>query len=164
VAARLDHPGRIAIRERFLVAESTRRDVLGLVLSAVRRVVTAQRDRIHTPPGADLVGMATGEHGVNLDVRIRLDGEWLEVEIEPRGSGPARAAHLGTVPAGEAPDERFGEWLRRRLRDERLSQESAARRIGVSSRTVGRWVRGDTEPRYRDLARLREVLGDLPEP
>ncbi|MBO0829853.1 MAG: helix-turn-helix transcriptional regulator, partial [Streptosporangiales bacterium] len=37
--------------------------------------------------------------------------------------------------------------------------EAAARRLGVSVRTISRWVRGQTEPRLRDLRRVEEMLG-----
>ena len=77
-----------------------------------------------------------------------------EVEVAPTEEG-----------AGQRPGEpvEFGPWLRARLHSQGLSQERAARRLGVSTRTVGRWVRGDTQPRFRDLGRLREAFGPLPE-
>jgi transcriptional regulator with XRE-family HTH domain len=45
-----------------------------------------------------------------------------------------------------------------------MTMETAARHLGVSTKTVGRWVGGTTEPRLRDLSRIREVFGDLPFP
>ena len=42
--------------------------------------------------------------------------------------------------------------------------EAAARQLGVSVKTVSRWVGGATEPRLRDLRRIRELFGDIPFP
>jgi hypothetical protein len=50
------------------------------------------------------------------------------------------------------------------LRRDGLTQEAAARQLGVSVKTVGRWVGGETEPRLRDLRRIQELFGDLPFP
>jgi transcriptional regulator with XRE-family HTH domain len=48
------------------------------------------------------------------------------------------------------------------LKREGLSQEAAARQLGVSVKTVSRWVGGETEPRLRDLRRIHEVFGEGP--
>ena len=40
----------------------------------------------------------------------------------------------------------------------------AAKQLGVSVKTVSRWVGGATEPRLRDLRRIRELFGDFPLP
>ena len=56
----------------------------------------------------------------------------------------------------------FREWLAEILRREGLSQEAAARRLGVSLKTVNRWIRGHSEPRMRELRRVREVFGQPP--
>jgi DNA-binding XRE family transcriptional regulator len=61
-----------------------------------------------------------------------------------------------------ASDEPFAAWLTQALRREGLSQEAAARQLGVSVRTVSRWVRGQTEPRLRDMRRIQEVFGRTP--
>jgi hypothetical protein len=45
-----------------------------------------------------------------------------------------------------------------------MTMEVAARQLRVSVKTVGRWVRGATEPRLCDLSRIREVFGDMPFP
>ncbi len=50
------------------------------------------------------------------------------------------------------------------LRREGLTMQAAARQLGVSVRTVSRWVGGTTEPRLRDLRRIRELFGDFPLP
>ncbi|HEY7486195.1 MAG TPA: helix-turn-helix domain-containing protein [Streptosporangiaceae bacterium] len=66
-----------------------------------------------------------------------------------------------TQPPARAPAT-FAEWMSRVLRREGLTQEEAARQLGVSVKTVSRWVGGETEPRLRDLRRIQELFGDTP--
>ena len=67
---------------------------------------------------------------------------------------PADGQHAGT----------FAEWMSSALRREGLTQEAAARQLGVSVKTVSRWVGGATEPRMRDLRRIQELFGEVPIP
>ena len=62
------------------------------------------------------------------------------------------------------PTGTFSEWMAETLRREGLTMEAAARQLGVSVRTVSRWVGGATEPRMRDLRRIHEVFGEVPFP
>jgi Helix-turn-helix len=79
---------------------------------------------------------------------------------EGRGVAPA-----GLPGAGDEPgDMAFADWMAGVLRREGLTMEAAARQLGVSVRTVSRWVGGTTEPRLRDLRRIRELFGDFPLP
>jgi DNA-binding XRE family transcriptional regulator len=88
------------------------------------------------------------------------------------GSQAARAAAAaadGEPAAGPEADgfpsadpATFAEWMSRTLRREGLTQEAAARQLGVSVKTVSRWVGGATEPRMRDLRRIQEVFGETP--
>jgi DNA-binding XRE family transcriptional regulator len=73
--------------------------------------------------------------------------------------GTAAAEADGFPPADPAT---FAEWMSRTLRREGLTQEAAARQLGVSVKTVSRWVGGATEPRMRDLRRIQEVFGETP--
>jgi DNA-binding XRE family transcriptional regulator len=98
---------------------------------------------------------------------------------QPVGSGqpvsygqPVRAAQQAApmypvaplhAVAGSQP-ETFAEWMSSALRREGLTQEAAARQLGVSVKTVSRWVGGATEPRMRDLRRIQEVFGEVPLP
>ncbi len=75
----------------------------------------------------------------------------------PRASRRAR----GPMARRAAP---FAEWMSSTLRREGLTHEAAARQLGVSVKTVGRWVGGETEPRMRDLRRIQELFGELPFP
>jgi len=93
---------------------------------------------------------------------------------EPAGLGPAGGEPTGpeadlasTAAAGmdgfpAADPATFAEWMSRTLRREGLTQEAAARQLGVSVKTVSRWVGGATEPRMRDLRRIQEVFGETP--
>jgi len=71
----------------------------------------------------------------------------------------------GTIKLGQpGQPATFAEWMSVALRREGLTQEAAARQLGVSVKTVSRWVGGTTEPRMRDLRRIQEVFGTLPLP
>jgi len=87
------------------------------------------------------------------------------------GDGPGGAAGNGSggpgphsLGPGEGQPETFAEWMSSALRREGLTQEAAARQLGVSVKTVSRWVGGATEPRMRDLRRIQEVFGEVPLP
>jgi DNA-binding XRE family transcriptional regulator len=71
---------------------------------------------------------------------------------------PPRPVQLG----GPGQPATFAEWMSSALRSQNLTQEAAARQLGVSVKTISRWVGGATEPRMRDLRRIQEVFGTLP--
>jgi DNA-binding XRE family transcriptional regulator len=79
----------------------------------------------------------------------------------PAPPEPARAAAGGLAAADKHPGS-FAEWMSSALRREGMTQEAAARQLGVSVKTVSRWVGGATQPRMRDLKRIREVFGEVP--
>jgi len=90
----------------------------------------------------------------------------------PASLGAAADTFVGNA-AGEAAGElagagtpglpdTFADWMSTALRREGLTQEAAARMLGVSVKTVSRWVGGATEPRMRDLRRIQEVFGEVP--
>jgi DNA-binding XRE family transcriptional regulator len=88
---------------------------------------------------------------------------------QPAAPGTA-GGHGGPVPAEPVPlgqpghPATFAGWMSSALRREGLTQEAAARQLGVSVKTVSRWVGGATEPRMRDLRRIQEVFGEVPLP
>jgi DNA-binding XRE family transcriptional regulator len=101
------------------------------------------------------------------------DGAGLGVNADGSADGAAAAAGRGQLagPGSFAPqfDENgqpanFADWMSVALRREGLTQEAAARLLGVSVKTVSRWVGGATEPRLRDLRRIQEVFGEIPLP
>lgn len=91
-----------------------------------------------------------------FQVVIRLFPDDVEVEV-------LSSADRGE-PVVERPNEAasFAAWFADVLRRQGLSQEAAARQLGVSVRTVSRWVRGTTEPRLRDVRRISEAFGPVP--
>jgi hypothetical protein len=146
-----------AVKARYPIGDRQHRDVLAEIVGSLQRTISAVGRE--SPASAVQTGLARlrspEPQGRPLDIHIRLATTELEVEVEVVPSG--------TVREPVSADRRdFRTWLLTRLHEVGLSQESAARRIGVSARTVGRWARGETQPRMRDLGRVREVLGDLP--
>lgn len=88
-------------------------------------------------------------------------------EVIRQGQPATAAADHATSPDPSGrPDasETFAKWMSSALRREGLTQEAAARQLGVSVKTVSRWVGGATEPRMRDLRRIQEVFGEVPLP
>jgi DNA-binding XRE family transcriptional regulator len=88
----------------------------------------------------------------------------------PTVAGADRAVAAPTADAAGEPaaasgqpghPDTFAEWMSTVLRREGLTQEAAARQLGVSVKTVSRWVGGATEPRMRDLRRIQELFGEV---
>jgi hypothetical protein len=120
---------------------------------------------------------AAGPTGA-IQVSFRIFPEHVEVDVLhstdpiPQAAGAAPAAAPSRAGAAGQPDgpgpparpETFADWMSSTLRREGLTHEAAARQLGVSVKTVGRWVGGETEPRMRDLRRIQELFGELPFP
>jgi DNA-binding XRE family transcriptional regulator len=122
---------------------------------------------------------AAGPTG-SVQVAFRIFPEHVEVDVLHSESQVQDAAAAGVQPvptaqpmparsaaaAGQAPADphpaSFAEWMSSALRREGMTQEAAARQLGVSVKTVSRWVGGATQPRMRDLKRIQEVFGEVP--
>ncbi len=101
-----------------------------------------------------LLGAAGSAPGIHVAFRIYPD----VVEIDV-----LHTVDDGTeLPGSIDPDATFSTWMNTVLSRRGLSQEAAARELGVSVRTVSRWIAGDTEPRLRDLRRIRQLFGEGP--
>jgi Helix-turn-helix len=87
-------------------------------------------------------------------------GRMADDQVTEAGGGGARSAAREAGPLADA--ESFADWMAGVLRREGLTMEAAARQLGVSVKTVSRWVGGATEPRLRDLRRIREQFGEIP--
>jgi hypothetical protein len=81
-------------------------------------------------------------------------------------AGPSAAGEAGAAAAadGDQATTSFADWMSGVLRREGMTIESAAKQLGVSVKTVSRWVGGSTEPRLRDLRRIHELFGEVPFP
>ena len=114
---------------------------------------------------------AAGPTGA-IQVSFRIFPEHVEVDVlhstdpMPQAVGTAPPSRTSPVPAPSpaARPDTFADWMSSTLRREGLTHEAAARQLGVSVKTVGRWVGGETEPRMRDLRRIQELFGELPFP
>jgi hypothetical protein len=125
---------------------------------------------------------AAGPTG-SVQVAFRIFPEHVEVDVLHSESQVTDAAAAGAQPvpaaqpmparsgrpaaaASQAPADphpaSFAEWMSSALRREGMTHEAAARQLGVSVKTVSRWVGGATQPRMRDLKRIQEVFGEVP--
>jgi hypothetical protein len=98
--------------------------------------------------------------GANISTAAGLDA--LTSLLKSDALGVGRGGMPGAPPASE--ETAFADWMAGALRREGMTMEVAARQLGVSVKTVSRWVGGSTEPRLRDLRRIRELFGDFPLP
>jgi DNA-binding transcriptional regulator YiaG len=87
-----------------------------------------------------------------------LKSQAMEMEAAATGRGGSGTGR------SKSDETAFADWMAAVLRREGMTMEVAARQLGVSVKTVSRWVGGATEPRLRDLRRIRELFGDFPLP
>jgi DNA-binding XRE family transcriptional regulator len=138
------------------------------------------------PTGSIQVAFRIFPEHVEVDV-LHSDNQIQPMKAAPNGSKTGQAAErAGAVSATDVPvpagadtsvadqatgapgtgapahPDTFADWMSTALRREGLTQEAAARMLGVSVKTVSRWVGGATEPRMRDLRRIQEVFGEVP--
>ena len=103
--------------------------------------------------------------GAQVGTAAGLDALASLLKADAMAMGEAAATRGGPRAGYEASDQTaFADWMAGVLRREGMTMEVAARQLGVSVKTVSRWVGGATEPRLRDLRRIRELFGDFPLP
>jgi DNA-binding XRE family transcriptional regulator len=127
-------------------------------------------------PGPPITVVPPGGHGPGVPPAAQsasrpasASGDTAPVQAGPSAAVPAagptdRPATPPEVTGQVGDPGTFAEWMSSALRREGLTQEAAARQLGVSVKTVSRWVGGATEPRMRDLRRIQEVFGEVPLP
>ena len=118
-------------------------------------ITNESRTRITAAVLDALLG-AAGPVGASIHVALRIYPDQVEVDV-------LRAALDGDELA--LPDQiepSFAQWMSGILSERGLSQEAGARELGVSVRTMSRWIAGATEPRLRDLRRIRNAFGEIP--
>jgi hypothetical protein len=116
------------------------------------------------PTGAIQVSFRIFPEHVEVDVLHSNDAVIASPVAVPAAGTPAAAAAAPARAPEPARQATFADWMSSTLRREGLTHEAAARQLGVSVKTVGRWVGGETEPRMRDLRRIQELFGELPFP
>jgi DNA-binding XRE family transcriptional regulator len=118
------------------------------------------------PTGSVQVAFRIFPEHVEVDVlhsdSQSADGQGMPPAQAPRPQAPLAPESAGQRPAAEKHTASFAEWMSSALRREGMTQEAAARQLGVSVKTVSRWVGGATQPRMRDLKKIREVFGEVP--
>jgi hypothetical protein len=117
-------------------------------------MVEWEPDRSAVDPGTERLvrGLLRGSDG---EVRLRFRVSGSEVSMEILGENrPATSSGIQSIS--------FAAWMGGQLRARHLSQEASARILGVSLKTVNRWVNGRTEPRMRELRRIQEAFGTAP--
>jgi hypothetical protein len=103
--------------------------------------------------------------GAQVGSAAGLDALTSLLRADAVAMGEAAANRGGPKTGHDASDQTaFADWMAGVLRREGMTMEVAARQLGVSVKTVSRWVGGATEPRLRDLRRIRELFGDFPLP
>jgi len=133
----------------------------GLLPNGVNPAQPAGRPGSPALPGPGAAG--TGAAGAGPGGAAGAGTDWADgvaAAVADFAPSPAEPVALGQ-PGQPAT---FAEWMSTALRRQGLTQEAAARQLGVSVKTVSRWVGGATEPRMRDLRRIQEVFGEVPLP
>ncbi len=103
--------------------------------------------------------------GAQVGTPAGLDALASLLKSQAASMGAAATGRDGAANGSNGSDEAdFADWMAAALRREGMTMEVAARQLGVSVKTVSRWVGGATEPRLRDLRRIRELFGDFPLP
>ena len=103
--------------------------------------------------------------GAQVGTPAGLDALASLLKSQAANMGAAAVGRDGSFAGHNGSDETaFADWMAAALRREGMTMEVAARQLGVSVKTVSRWVGGATEPRLRDLRRIRELFGDFPLP
>jgi hypothetical protein len=173
----------VLVEREFPARPSSLPDIRGFVRERLSRARFSADDlQALSERVLDLLLEVAGPGGA-IQVSLRIFPDHAEIDVLPASpaeeagiAGPARTAPVpvsdgtpsagapGTPRADLPPGVTFADWLAGSLRREGMTMEAAARQLQVSVKTVSRWVGGTTEPRLRDLSRIRVLFGELPFP
>jgi DNA-binding XRE family transcriptional regulator len=108
---------------------------------------------------------AASPDGASIQVSFRIFPDAVEVDVLRSPASPTADLPM-PLPAADHDQAKqsFAAWMSGLLKREGLTQEAAARQLGVSVKTVSRWVGGETRPRQRERQKIRDVFGDVPIP
>ena len=176
----------VVLSQTFPARPSSIPDIRDFVRRCLAQSPLSEEDNrsVGDTVGAALLEAAGPTGAINVSFRIFPDH--VEVDVLRSGAQIASPAGLdaltsllkaeGLGPAQQPPrrdgpraidgsdETAFADWMAAALRREGMTMEAAARQLGVSVKTVSRWVSATTEPRLRDLRRIRELFGDFPLP
>jgi DNA-binding XRE family transcriptional regulator len=91
----------------------------------------------------------------SIQISFRMFPDSIEVDV-------LRSVAPGEYPPEWSADPSFSDWIASVLKREHLTHEAAAQQLGVSVKTVSRWLHGESKPRMRHLRRMVEVFGETP--
>jgi hypothetical protein len=159
----------VIVTQAFAIRPSSLPDIRDFVRRRLAPTTLAEDDvRTLCDRVAEVLLDVAGADGT-IQVSLRIFTGYAEVDVlfaestaEPERDAPIAPADDQPRPARPPAAVSFADWLAGALRREGLTMEAAARELSVSAKTVSRWAAGTTEPRLRDLARIREIFGDLP--
>jgi transcriptional regulator with XRE-family HTH domain len=168
----------VVVAQAFPTRPSALPDVRDFVRRHLTSTAVSDEDvRILCDRVAGVLLDAAGTSGT-IQVSLRIFPAAAEVDVlfapdaglpadrDAPGPAPDRGERVApgvpAPPAARVDPPSFAAWLATRLRAEAMSMEAAARRLDVSTKTISRWVNGTTEPRLRDLYRIRAVFGEPP--
>ena len=177
----------VVLSQTFPARPSSIPDVRDFVKRCLAQSPLSEEDNREVgETGAQALLEAAGPTGA-LNISFRIFPDHVEVDVLRSGAQVGTAAGLDALAsllkslaagmeaaatgrdgfggAHNGPEETaFADWMAAVLRREGMTMEAAARQLGVSVKTVSRWVGGTTEPRLRDLRRIRELFGEFPLP
>jgi DNA-binding transcriptional regulator YiaG len=116
--------------------------------------MTEQQENLDAATERMVRDLLRGRDG-EIRIRFRVEGDRVSMqEVDPETAPAATSADPGHVT--------FADWMSGLIRSRKMSQEAMARLLGVSLKTVNRWVNGRTEPRMRELRRIQQAFGVAP--
>ena len=157
VADTVDSSPVVVLSRVFPARPSSFPDIEEFIATSLAEAPLSSESRAEVTTAVLEALLATAGSDSGIHVAFRIYPHSVEVDVLRSADDASR------LPALSGPEKApFSEWMTEVLSRTGLSQEAAARELGVSVRTVSRWIAGETEPRLRDLRRIRQVFGEVP--